>query len=465
MEYFFSAIILSINLFVGLAIVILILGEGASKLNFGYVLSLSYGLGIGVLSYIHFFWLAAGLDGNFRWTIDIFGLLAGLVIIKKYKFFHELVRSKKNATTSSFWSRVSGYWAFIIGLISVFYALRVSFSLPYGTADAVTNWYPKARFIFFSNDGDWLNVFSEHFPNWMHSDYPLLLPISLVRGWTYFGHTSYIYAIFLHVSILAAAIALIYFSLLNLRDRNTALLGMLAFVAMPNIYFITSLQYADIFLLYFLTAGISLLCIKDTSRSLVRGNILLVVLFCGFAAWTKNEGWLIFVCVFSSILWVRIFLHKDFYSLRSFVFFSALGLSVPLFYKLLYTTSNDIVNSSALSSVDLFFTSERLALLFSKIKSVFVDVSLWYYTPFVLFFAFSSSVIRYFSGAVVKPEILLPITGIVAGYMVALLIVPIDYDYDWFLQFSLHRILFQLYPCLIILAFGFTESIKNVEPA
>jgi|GEM_PF-1989403 hypothetical protein len=463
MEYFFSVAILLINFVVGLAIFICFLGREASKLNFGYVLSLSYGLGLGALSCIHFFWLVLGLDGSFRWIIDIVGLFAAFLIIKKSHFLDDLALSRKVTVPSGLWNKVSTYWALVIALIAVFYALKVSFNLPYGTADAVTNWYPKARFIFFSDNGDWVNMFSEHFPKWMHADYPLLLPMSLVRGWTYFGHASYIYAVILHASMFAAATGLIYFTLLSECNRNIALLGMLAFVAMPNVYFILSLQYADIFLLYFLTAAMSLICIKGFSPLQHRRSILIAGLICGFAAWTKNEGWLISACILSSIVFIRIFIQRDFRDLLSLIAISALGLSIPLLYKLLYATSNDIVNSSIFSAANLFFTSERLMLLLLKLKSVAVDSSLWYFTPFIIFISFSLSAIRCFYGARVRLGLALPIVGIVAGYMVALLIVPIDYDYEWFLQFSLHRILFQIYPCLIILAFCFSGSIENID--
>jgi len=463
MEYLLATIILAINLLVGLSIIVLILKKGVLKLNTGYVLSLSYGLGVGSLSYIHFLWLAVGLNGDQRWVIDIFGLLAGIFIVARYCILNKSELSSKIAVPLSFWNKASGYWACAIGVIAVFYALRVSFKLPYGTGDAVTNWYPKARFIFFSDDRSWLNIFSEHLPNWMHSDYPLLLPISLVRGWTYFGDASYIYATLLHVSMFAAAIALLYFTILSVRDQKMALLGMLAFVVMPNAYFITSLQYSDIFLLYFLTAGISILCINDISRSLARGSVLMAVLFSGFAAWTKNEGWLIFLSILFSILLMRFFVKKDFRGLRSLVYFLALGISVPLLYKFLYAPSNDIVNSSVLSMFNLFFTSERTIVLLLKIKSVFIDFSLWYYTPIVLVVAFAFSVIRYFSGEIVRLQILLPIAGIVVGYIAALLIIPLEYDYEWFLRFSVHRILFQIYPCLIILAFCFTGTNKKLN--
>jgi hypothetical protein len=458
MEYILSLGILSFNLIVGLAIFICFSGKEVAKLNCGYVLSLSYGLGIGALSYAHFIGLTIGLSGDFRWVIDIIGLIVALVIIKKSSLLDDWIFSRQTLKLSGLLSKIGGFWALGIALVAIFYALKVSFNMPYGTADAVTNWYPKARFIFFSDDGNWVNMFSKYLPNWMHSDYPLLFPLSLVRGWTYFGYTSYIYAIILQVSIFAAAIGLVYFTLLRECNRIAALVGLVIFVSMPNVYFILSLQYADIFLLYFLAAGISLLCISMPSSSWDRSKILIAILISGFAAWTKNEGWLILLCILFSVIFIMVFVYRDFRGLIRILCMTVLSIFIPLFYQWLYAPVNDIVNSSLFSTLNLLVTHERFMFLLMKIRLVIIDISLWYFSPFILFVIFVYSIVGCFYSKSVKLDLVLAMMGVVVGYIVVLLLVPIDYNYEWFLQFSLHRILFQIYPSLIIFTFCLTAN-------
>ena len=75
---------------------------------------------------------------------------------------------------------------FSIALVSSLISLAVAFlKEPHGRWDAWLIWNMHARFLFRGGD-HWRDAFASGL-DWSHWDYPLLLPLSIARGWTYAG--------------------------------------------------------------------------------------------------------------------------------------------------------------------------------------------------------------------------------------------------------------------------------------
>ena len=75
---------------------------------------------------------------------------------------------------------------FAIELVAFVVSFAVSFlKEPHGRWDAWLIWNMHARFLFRGGEG-WREAFASGL-DWSHWDYPLLLPLSIARGWTYTG--------------------------------------------------------------------------------------------------------------------------------------------------------------------------------------------------------------------------------------------------------------------------------------
>ena len=75
---------------------------------------------------------------------------------------------------------------FSIALASSLISFAVAFlKEPHGRWDAWLIWNMHARFLYRGGD-HWREAFASGL-DWSHWDYPLLLPLSIARGWTYTG--------------------------------------------------------------------------------------------------------------------------------------------------------------------------------------------------------------------------------------------------------------------------------------
>jgi hypothetical protein len=180
-----------------------------------------------------------------------------------------------------------------------------SLLFPHGEhGDAWYIWNLRARFLYCGGD-DWRDAFSA-VVSWSHADYPLLLPLSVVRGWHFLGReTTFIPALvallftFATVGVLLGAVAV-------LRGRTQGCLAALVLLSLPYFLQLGSDQYADVPLSFFLLGTLVLLCLRDTLVPQDLSLVTLAGLLAGCAAWTKNEGLLFVACVLVARLLVGV---------------------------------------------------------------------------------------------------------------------------------------------------------------
>jgi hypothetical protein len=158
--------------------------------------------------------------------------------------------------------------------------------MPHGYWDAWEIWNRRARFIFRSGTG-WWGAFGADVKG---AEYPLLLPITVVRLWAYAGETT-------AVPVLVAAIFALTI-LLIVVDRVAEQAGTfpgaiagLVLLGTPGFQYWAALQYADLPMAAFLVAAIGALTASERLDAAARWRRqLLAGLMLGLAGWTKNEG-------------------------------------------------------------------------------------------------------------------------------------------------------------------------------
>jgi hypothetical protein len=439
---------------VGFSLGCLVARSSFGTLSRGYVLALAFGLGTGALSIVHFLWILIPGASFAGMTADLVvaGLLVLAVLVRR-----PLVPVMKGPTVTTShperWAGAALTWlcvanvALAIGVVAGKMAV-----LPLGTADAVTNWNLKARYIFLGAQ-NWSNMDSPLLPRWIHADYPLLLPLTVARSWSYLGRTAAAGPVLQHTAIFAASLGLLYFAVRSTHGRIPAAVAVLLLLSMPATFFWASLQYADIFMMFFVTAAMTLYHLYRSGGGGRFDLLTLVGVALGLGAWTKNEGWVILVVVVVARLTqfalgsgCRLVAAEA----RRFWWGLLPTLSVPLLFKLICAPADDVMAAAFNSNVlERVLDLARLRLILSHTSRLMFDTGNWGLTPFfcISLLAVSAGRLRgrWMNEALPVQIIVL----VVLAYTLSYLVTP--HNLSWHLRFSQDRLFLQLSPSVILL--------------
>ena len=231
-----------------------------------------------------------------------------------------------------------------------------SASNPQGGWDAWMTWNMHARALYRGGDRG-LEVLAG-LPAWSHPDYPLLLPGTVARMWTYTGRETQLASVATAMLFTFATVAVLYASVSVLRSRSQGCLAALVLLSTKFFILHGASQYADVPFGFFLLALLALLALTqhwpgDRPRLLTLAGLTL-----GLAAWTKNEGLLLLptVLIGYGVVMVR---AEGWAAWLRDVRAIALGLvpvlAVVVAFKLRVATGNDLMSDQGFRQ-----TAERL---------------------------------------------------------------------------------------------------------
>jgi len=180
-----------------LAVSRLLGGAGSSAPMWRWVLhlSLAVGIGLGACTLFLFVWLMVfGPPGAAYFVTE--SALGLLLIAALLALTWRERRASKSSPTPEVGSasqrrrlplsRVQKLIAACFGIVVLVSAVSLAYwvlLMPHGGWDAWAIWNLRARFIFRAGES-WPQAFGAFMP---HTDYPLLIPLSVVRGWAYLG--------------------------------------------------------------------------------------------------------------------------------------------------------------------------------------------------------------------------------------------------------------------------------------
>lgn len=369
---------------------------------------------------------------------------------------------------------------FGISLLSSLVSFAVSVAQePHGKWDAWLIWNMHARFIYRAGE-HWQNYFHSGL-SWTHPDYPLMLPLSIVRSWNYMGAESLSVPIAVAFLFTCALIGLVVSSLVMLRSESQGYLGGLVLLGSPFFMLMGASQLADIPLAFFLLAAVVLLFVHDRLTERCHSILILAGFAAGLMAWTKNEGLMI---LFAVIL-VRFFVvaagEDSWKGAVKQIFWLMAGL-VPVLlvvavFKMHLAPSTDLFIDQNIQKIWVRLTDLQR---YKTILHAYVQTGLTFTqgipdirTGFRLNLGIAGIVLLavylLLSGTSVerkdKGNILcvLMITLITLGsYFAVYLITP--HDLDWHLMTSLNRLLLQLWPTIIFITFIAARTPEMVFP-
>jgi len=334
--------------------------------------------------------------------------------------------------------------------------LSSSLRNPYGGWDAWALWNLRAHFIARAGS-DWRDAFSSQLgPS--HPDYPLLLPLSVVRLWQYLGRESPAAPMAIAMLFTFATVALVWAALAILRGPSQAALGALLLLGTSDLIRVGTIQYADVPLGFFILATLAGLSLKGRLPERTTSLLIVTGMTAGLAAWTKNEGWLVVVSVVlarTAVLVRTPALAASRRELPLFLFGLAPVLLVVLYFKIVLAPPSDLVSGQGWhETIPRLLAPVRYAEVLRGFRYAVEGLgSTTLINPLLVLLFYLVCVgiepdERDWTGLA---------TGLVAlGLMVigyGLIYLTTPHDVAWHLEYSAGRLLLHLWPSTVFLAF------------
>jgi hypothetical protein len=431
----------------------------AARSAFWLRVILSVGMGLGLASCIYFaaMILSGTMPGGF-WNFEFFlyvGVLPLLLIIHL-----RLGENRHNENGVAVTGAISEYVPrfllatfFVILLMSVGYFIFRCISQPHGAYDAWSIWNLKARFFFRGNE-NWPVAFTAT-SGIGHPDYPLLLPISVARIWTFLGVDSIMVPGIIAFLFTFATIGLLVTSVAILRGLN---LGLLAGLCLMGVAFFVrngTWLAADIPLCFYMLATIVLFAIKDSRSRQLTGLAALAGVSAGLAAWTKNEG-LLFILI---VVFVRFLVYLREKKLK--IYFKEIGafglgllpvLTTVLWFKIFYAPPSYLWSDrDSMSIIAPLMDWQRYVVIGRAYISEFFDLFKLriLILPLLIFSLGFTEIVPAQKRS--RTSIVFIIIAMLGGYFLVYLCTP--RDLVWHLNTSMKRLYLQLLPIALFYLF------------
>jgi len=343
---------------------------------------------------------------------------------------------------------------FVVLLLVLGNFIYATLKAPHGSWDAWTIWNMRARFIFRLGLG-WRYAFSDLL-SWSHTDYPLFIPLCIVRSWKYLNNDAAAVPAVFSLVFMLLSIGVLYSSVAVMRTRIEGFIA--AITLMGTFVFLGygPAQYADIPFGVFLLISVALLSFSENSPELNKRFIFLAGLSAGFAAWTKNEGILLFISIV--LMQLIIGLPKGFkrcFNQIAIFLVGALPILGPLLYfKFQIAPFNDIFYmQSKEDMVAKIIDFSR----YIQIAKAFIGQALRFLIliPMAIYLFIAGIKIKERDKAIFVQSFGI-LFIIIAGYFIIYLISP--YSLTWHLATSVDRLLLQVWPSFIFSFFLITNN-------
>lgn len=272
-----------------------VLGRASGLLEWIGRLALGAMLGAGAASLVTFAWLfAAGGVGPRYPAADAAACVLAAAALLRLPRTRAGVRppplARDEAILAALLLVAAAFatWRFVL-------ATRV---MPHGEWDAWEIWSYRARHILRAGDA-WRGAFASGLKN---PEYPLLVPLSIVRAWAYGGEATAGPAAVAGLFTIGGSLAIAGLVARVATPAAGAAAGLLLF-GTGNYQTWGAFQYADVPLACLVAGAAGLLVARpEPARPPARGAVIVGGLLLGLAGWTKTEGLLAAAVVGSAAL-------------------------------------------------------------------------------------------------------------------------------------------------------------------
>jgi hypothetical protein len=334
-----------------------------------------------------------------------------------------------------------------IGALAIASFIGASLVSPHGEWDAWAIWNQHARLFARGYPSVWRDAFSPLLVRF-HPSYPLLLPLSVARGWVFAGRETVLVPIGM-AALLAASTVLVAATSVA-RSRTTALGLVTATILLASPVFVREAagQIADIPLSFYVLTTFVLIAHAietDSSRWWRFAGVS-----AGFAAWTKDEG-AVFVLVLFAVCgaWAgRSGGWQGVKRLGPLVAGAMPSLVTLAFFKVWLAPPNELVTAQTLGHVMASVTdTHRLTMVLDAFgRELWTGgATLFGVLPILALYVAACGVRR---PVPVAPALAAStVIGLITADALAYVLTP--YSLTWHLSTSLGRVLLQVLPTLI----------------
>jgi hypothetical protein len=439
-------------------------GLRQSRLLLGF---LAVGIGLGLSSWVFFVWLSLVGAPSAMFPLAELGLLVLLASVVLYTSKRRPSRMPPRNTGGSAVAPTNHHLLSLAMWLSVGCAtiafLVHSATSPQGGWDAWMTWDMHARAIFRGGD-HWREVL-RGLPEWSHPDYPLLVPGSVARIWTYMGQETALAPVSVAMLFTFATVGLLYASVSILRSRTQGCLAALLLLGTKFFILHGTSQYADVPFGFFLLATLVLLALTEVWPDDRPGLLVLAGLTAGLAAWTKNEGLLLLLAVLAG--YGRVIVrargwHTALGDARAFAIGLAPVFAVIVCFKIWVAPANDLMSDQGFrQTAERLLEGSRYLQVLLGIGRGFLEVSAKGVTGLLLlaywFLAGHAGPGPWRVGAKTAAMVL---SLMLVGYAVVLLAAPAPLLATNIR--SIDRLLLQLWPSML---FAYFLSLRTAEEA
>jgi hypothetical protein len=420
-------------------------------------ISLAVGLGFGITSCIYFIALISmrtQIQGIILYEAVIFIFIVLMFIFVRHDKHHissESDMTDQKALRDLKLKRILAFGFCPILVLALTNFLNSARRIPHGGWDAWAIWNMHARFIF-RGGKYWTDAFSTLLPLKYHADYPLLLPLTVSRGWSFTGQETHTVPVLIALLFTSAIAGIIYSSLAVLRSRSQAILGVIVLLGATNFIVLGTIQYADIPIAFFFLASIVLLFYQENFPGNYRFT-LFSGLMAGFAGWTKNEGLLFLFALFSVRIAATFFPKNRRTQIKQLIYF-AMGslpvLAIILYLKIYMAPSSEIIAGQDAGEImaKLGESARYMQIAKGFLTGILFNFPHVLLLLFYLLYAGTGSDDK--RKANVMPSLVVLVL-MMMGYFAVYLVTP--YNLDWHIESSLQRLLLQLWPSFIFVYF------------
>ena len=341
------------------------------------------GIGWAIAAGVYFLWRVSNAEIGIAYRlVDCVVVPGAVALVHARRQTRGTAPSPRVQGRSSWWMMSLALVTLVVCAGAVAAAVQMAHAEPIGSWDANAIWNLKARFMYRGGDG-WTRMFAKEI--WFsHPDYPLMLPASAARLWTYVGYETPAGPIGVGVGFTILTMALLFAGVGWLCGIVPACVAVMLLAGNEVFIWYGGAQVADVPLSFFVLAAIVFLTVawqrvREGGETPPLRVMMAAGACAGLGAFVKNEGlaicvMLVVACAAAAVIFRR------WKPLAAVLVGLVIGLTLVATQKLLFTGETYLTadQPSTAAAVEKVLDPERHRTILTFLGRWYFGLREWY---------------------------------------------------------------------------------------